>query len=479
MALINDILDFSKIEAGKLMLEQRPFSLQQCIEHTVELIAPRAAEKGLELGCLIEDDVPAWISGDEGRLKQILLNLLGNAVKFTERGEIVVTVRRVDGSDSDDGTSPALLVSVRDTGIGIPIERQQRLFHPFTQVDASTTRKYGGTGLGLAISRRLCEAMGGKIWVESNGSKGATFRFTIPANPAPTPDQSPIEHPALTGRQLMIVMGSFGTGAQWRSVALHAIRFGMQVRITETVEEALDWHATGQPIDVMLADHRLFAANATMNGNPLNGHTWPLLLLAPVNYRPGNIPETTVGYVLQPVRQAQFRDALVRVFEPAFTAPPPPWTATAAFDENLAERLPLEILVVEDNPVNQFVIRRLLQRFGYTAVTAESGARCLELCTTSRFDLIFMDMQMPGMDGLETTRRLRAMLKVRSGGQPGPAIVALTANVGPEDRAACLDAGMDDFLSKPVQVAALRTMLERMSVQRVDSAVRSNNPATR
>jgi CheY-like chemotaxis protein/HPt (histidine-containing phosphotransfer) domain-containing protein len=347
LTLVNDILDFSKIEAGRVDLEQQPLDIRACVDSALDLIAAPAAEKGLALTCHIDETVPSVILGDVTRLRQVLMNLLNNAVKFTEHGDVAVAV---SASHVDDPAERQITVhfAIRDTGIGISPDKQALLFQTFSQIDTSITRKFGGTGLGLAISRRLAELMGGTLWVESDGvpGHGSVFHFTLQTH-------APDDWPALTG-----------------------------------------------------ADSRPPAESAV---------SWPGLQL---------------------------------------------------FDAHMAQRLPLRILLAEDNVTNQMVALHLLARLGYQADVAFNGWEVLDAIRRRTYDVVLMDVQMPEMDGLETTRRIRAEFGARAKGESaealgaeaglaGPYIIAMTANAMLGDREACLAAGMQDYVSKPIQVPAL------------------------
>lgn len=498
LALVNDVLDFSKIEAGKLVLEMRPFPLRRCIESTLDVVSTAAAAKGLELAYVIEHDVPELIVGDETRLQQILLNLVGNGVKFTEAGEVTISVSAQRMSQQLPRYE--LQFDVSDTGVGVPRDRQPHLFQSFSQGDASTTRRYGGTGLGLAISRRLAEAMEGSMWVESTGlpGAGATFAFTIlaaehqdatapkpaaavrpaaqerrrlAANPPEysemTPEWVAANPHVLKGKHVLLVLGNRGCAVQWRSLTLQSEHLGMEVRICTTLDEAAAWHSAGNPVDVAIVDHQ-FVAQMAAEAHVRLARALPevpWLALTPVGRRPSVSVAPIVAYVSKPVHALQWYEALLFATGKRHTLPAS-MRREQLFDAKLAERFPLRILVVEDNPVNQLVIRRLLERLGYRAVTANNGRAALEAVETEAYDLVLMDMQMPEMDGLETTRWLRRWEMVQDRSQR-MAIVALTANSQAEDRSACIEAGMDAFLSKPIQVMELRDILENIAEIRI------------
>lgn len=470
LMIINDILDFSKIEAGRLELENQPFDLRACIEGTLDLLAPKAVEKGLELAYLVDDLTPETITGDVTRLRQILVNLVGNAIKFTEKGEVVLSVT----GRNDESLPPSAFLlhfSVRDTGIGIPADRMDRLFQSFSQVDASTTRRYGGTGLGLAISKRLCELMGGAIWAESAGlGQGATFHFTIQTTAedvssssiAPYRQSSP---PELQGKRLLIV----DHNATSREILItHATRWGMLVRATAMPAEALGWLQQAIPFDAAVISAVAFAAEDPegMDGRALvktirqskHSGSLPIILLTSLGRREladGESEVLDVATVLRkPVKPAQLFQALHDIFTGQHR---PADTKTSLFDPHMAERWPLRILLAEDNITNQKLALRLLERLGYRADVAANGLEALAALEGQAYDVVLMDMQMPEMGGLEAA----CIIGQRWTPKERPRLIAMTANALEDDRQLCLDAGMDDFVSKPIRVEALVAALKR------------------
>jgi signal transduction histidine kinase/DNA-binding response OmpR family regulator len=469
LGIINDILDFSKIEAGHLELESRPFKLRECVESTCDLVGGGAGSKGLELVCQIDAGTPDVIVGDVTRLRQILVNLLGNAVKFTAAGEVLLTVCREEGGALPNDAADALVspptilrFSVRDTGIGVPPERLDRLFRTFSQVDASTTRKYGGTGLGLAISRHLCELMGGRMWVTSTVGEGSVFEFTIKTKVAEhsLPPSGAVDRVCLRGKKLLVVDDN---PASRRTLVLQGEAWGISVADTADPDEALEWIRRGHPFDLALIDLAMpktdGPALAAKIRRSRDRRVLPLILLASVDRRDTACLEADFSAVLtKPIKQSQFFNALVDVFAahegtPARIAGP---LDTPLFDVRLAERFPMRILVAEDNIVNQRLAVRLLQRMGYVADVVANGLEALEAVERQPYDVVLMDMQMPEMDGLEASRRIRVRWP-----EGLPRIIALTANAMQGDRDACLEAGMDDYLSKPIQVRELQAALER------------------
>jgi PAS domain S-box-containing protein len=450
LRVIDDVLDFSKIESGKLELERRPFELRECLESVLDLVAARAAEKDLELGCLVDPEVPAEITGDATRVRQVATNLVSNAVKFTEQGEVTVSVAR----DVLGPEGHRLHVAVRDTGIGIPEDRMADLFESFRQVDASTTRRFGGTGLGLAISKRLSELMGGTLWAESEAGQGSTFHFTFLADEAavPAPPYAEADQPQLAGKRLLVV----DDNATNREILVRqAESWGMRPRATGRPAEALEWIARGDPFDIGILDMQMpemdgLALARRIRGRA-TGRTLPLVLLTSLGRRDRGrrAPEFEVS-LAKPVKASQLYEALVGILaarrEPEVPAEPEPAPARSA----------LRILLAEDNAVNQKLAVRLLGKLGYEADVVANGLEAIEAVEGGDYDLVLMDVQMPHLDGLEATRRIR-----QSRPRGLPRIVAMTANVLQEDREACVAAGMDDYLPKPIRAAQLAEALER------------------
>jgi PAS domain S-box-containing protein len=466
LTIINDILDFSKIEAGKLELEHYPLDLRACIESALDLMAPRAAEKGLELVYQMDEETPGGIVGDVTRLRQILVNLVSNAIKFTEKGEVVVEVE-ASGNDA-----PAWLLHflVRDTGIGIPRERMDRLFQSFSQVDPSTTREYGGTGLGLAISKRLAELMGGTIWVESEGpGQGTTFHFTITAEAAAVPVRSHLRNPRpeLNGKRVLVVDDN---KTNRRIVCLQAEMWGMVAQCVATPGEALALLRQGDPFDVAILDMylpemdglKLAAAIRQLAGRD----RLPLVMLTSVNWAKTSLEEEAAdfaAFLTKPVKPSQLYDVLVGIL-----AGPGEMLAVPGRIGPLVEpRLrpgPLRILLVEDVAINQKFALQALAQIGYQADVAANGLEALGAVSRQPYDVVLMDVQMPEMDGLEATRRIHQMWSADTAALPTPArprIVAMTANALQGDREVCLAAGMDDYISKPVYLEELYAALER------------------
>jgi PAS domain S-box-containing protein len=451
--VIDDILDYSKIEAGKLDLEREPFDLRVCVESALDIVAPRAAEKGLELGALVAEGVPPAIAGDAARLRQVLLNLLSNAVKFTEQGEVVVDLE----AEPADAESYRVHLTVRDTGIGIPPDRIGSLFESFSQVDASTTRRYGGTGLGLAISKRLVELMGGRMWVESEVGSGSSFHIELVAGAADLPPRFPVDEaqPQLAGKRLLVVDDN---ATNREIISRQARSWGMVPVPVEAPSRALALIESGEPFDVGVLDMVMPEMDGRELAREIRRHRsqtdMPLLLVTSL----GRLPQAREadGFSAQlakPLKASQLYDALMRVF-----ADRDGGEAPAAAGEAGAEISPLRILLAEDNAVNQKVALALLKNMGYRADVVWNGVEALEALERQPYDVVLMDVQMPELDGLDTARRICE----RWPAGERPRIVAMTANALQEDRDACFAAGMDDYVAKPIRPEALAEALRRV-----------------
>jgi CheY-like chemotaxis protein/nitrogen-specific signal transduction histidine kinase len=455
LTIINDILDFSKIEAGRMDIEAQPLDLRECVESALDLVAPRAAEKRLETAYFFEGEVPRAVRGDVTRLRQILLNLLANAVKFTEAGEVVLTVT----ASATAAGGAELAFAVRDTGIGLTPEGMSRLFQSFSQADSSTTRKYGGTGLGLAISRRLAELMGGRMWAESDGpGKGSTFHFTIRAPIAELPPARSRDfvgtQPELQGRRVLVVDDN---ATNRRVLSLQAGKWGMDARDTEWPAEALRWIEGGESFDLAILDMHMPEMDGLELARRIHSRlpALPMVLASSLGRREaGDTEGLFSAYLAKPVRQSQLFDTLVNLLaRSATTRATSARTGAAApkIDAGLAARHPLRILLAEDNVVNQKLALRILQQMGYRADLASNGLEAVDSVERQTYDVVLMDVQMPEMDGLEASRRITA--KWPSGRRPR--IVAMTANAMAGDREMCLAAGMDDYITKPIRVEQL------------------------
>ncbi|EKE96880.1 PAS domain-containing protein [Tolypothrix sp. PCC 7601] len=455
LAIINDILDFSKIESGKLDLERHAFKLDKCIEEALDLLAPQANAKGINLAYLMESHTPNTIMGDITRVRQTLINLLGNAVKFTEAGEVVVYVT------AQQLISPQeyqIQFAVKDTGIGIPKDRMERLFKPFSQVDASMTRQYGGTGLGLAISKRLSEFMGGTMWVQSEVGVGSTFYFTIVAQAVSSSEKFELDivQPNLSGKKLLIVDCN-ETNRQ--IITLQASSWGMEVCAATSAWQALEYITSGEKFDLAILDMQLLQMNALALAAKIHSlpgcQDLPLVLLSSVGELPNSEQPTTsnfVGILNKPIKRSHFLDLCICIFTGQKTSVLPVQSSLPqVFDSELSQQLPLSILLVEDITFNQKVALKMLERLGYQADVANNGLEALSALRRQPYDLVFMDVQMPEMDGLETTRQIRQECVDQS----QPWIIAMTAHAMQGDKEECLSAGMNDYITKPIRSEAL------------------------
>lgn len=522
LAIINDILDFSKIECGKLDLDEQPFDLQVCVEASLDLLASKAAQKQIELAYFIDPDVPRMLVGDVTRVRQILMNLLSNAVKFTDSGEVVLSVSarsldphpkqfssgtsnanseadKEDGTalqSAEDGSRYVVQFAVRDTGIGIPKERMHRLFQSFSQMDASTTRKYGGTGLGLAISQRLSELMGGVMWVESGGyryvptrafeqsepvsgegeittcmmrsdfERGSTFYFTIAADACqPTPQS---EHRSgiqpLLADKIALVVDDNSTTLQQISVQLQA--WGMIPRSMRTAEAARQCLEEGDSFNVAIWDGQIPSdSDRDKAMSYLAQQQVPVILLTDL-WQTRETETSQSGLVRacinKPIKQSQLYNVLMEVCAGVSPEEPQVYNSPIPINSEMAEILPLRILLAEDHPVNLKVAVQILGRLGYRIDTAENGKQVLESLKRQPYDVVFMDVQMPEMDGLEATRQICELWS--SGSRPR--IIAMTANAMQGDREECMASGMDDYISKPIRMNELVQALRRCEPRR-------------
>jgi signal transduction histidine kinase/CheY-like chemotaxis protein len=453
LRVIDDILDYSKIEAGRLELEREPFDLRECVEGALDIVAPRASEKHVELGCLVGEDVPEGIMGDTNRLRQVLLNLLSNAVKFTEEGEVIV---HLEAEPAGRGRH-RVHVAVRDTGIGIPQDRMNRLFESFSQVDASTSRRFGGTGLGLAISRRIVEQMGGTMWAESEEGTGSTFHIELAASAAKTPPR--IDHgealPKLAAKRILVVDDN---ATNREIVSRQARSWGMEPVAVELPSEALALIENGEHFDVAALDMVMPEMDGFELARRIRGlrdeRELPLVLLTSLSGLPkARSAAEFSAQLAKPIKASQLYNALLSAL-----AEPVTERAAVEVRDSAPESSSLRILLAEDNAVNQKVALHILGKLGYRADVASNGLEALEALERQPYDVVLMDVQMPEMDGLEASRRICE----RWPAETRPRIIAMTANAMLEDREACLAAGMDDYVAKPVRPEELADALTRV-----------------
>ncbi len=460
--VINDILDFSKIEAGRVDFESLEFNLRDCIDATLKTLALRAGESDLELLCDIAHDVPEVVLGDSSRLRQILYNMLGNAIKFTAEGEVALKL----DVEQEPGQPPMLHFAVSDTGIGIPLDKQQVIFQPFVQADPSTTREYGGTGLGLTITARLVNLMGGTIWVESEPGKGSTFHFTIrlavaegAAAPAPCSDSLAL----LRGTRILVVDDNH---TNRRILERVLARWDMRITTSESSERGLAEmslaQSSGDPYAIVLTDMHMpkmdgFEFIRRIRQTPQLASV-SIIMLTSAGHR-GDAARcrelNLAAYLMKPVRQSDLREAIARQLGAKDSAATAPNGMTRPLPSGQSP-VTLRILLAEDNPVNQRVALRLLEKRGHRVELASNGREAVEALARAYYDIVFMDVQMPEMDGIEATRSIRRRESATTSHQP---IVALTAHAMKGDQERCLDAGMDGYLSKPIRPQELDELL--------------------
>jgi len=462
LEIINDILDFSKIEAGKLSLELVDFSLRDSLAETMRIVAPRGQSKGLEMACHISPDLPEALVGDPGRIRQVLLNLIGNAIKFTDRGEIVLRVLR----EPAEGGGVVVHFAVSDTGIGIPAEKQALVFEAFTQADSSTTRKYGGTGLGLTICRQIVDMMGGRIWVESQHGQGSTFHFTacLGESRGELPRPRPIGLSALAGLRVLIVDDN-ATNRLILSEMVHHL--GMEPLAVEGGAAALAIldraRKDGRPYSLALIDGHMpemdgFTLAAQIQKDVKRSYP-PLVMLTSAGER-GDAKRCrelgVAGYLTKPVLESELTEAIQLVMAGAQSEERPALVTRHSMRE---KRRTLRVLLAEDNPVNRMVAVRFLEKRGHTVVAVENGREALDCLDKETFDAVLMDVQMPVMDGFEATAAIRFREKETGAHVP---IVALTAHAMKGDEARCRAAGMDAYVSKPIDPDRLFAAIESL-----------------
>ena len=463
LTIINDILDFSKIEAGRFELDAHPFLLASTIEGALDVMGPVAGKKGLELAYSIDPELPRTLVGDAGRIRQIVLNLLSNAIKFTDTGEveIAVTGARIDAAAplDDDPGRWEVRIDIHDTGIGIPEDRIGRLFQSFSQADASISRRYGGTGLGLAISRRLAELMDGSLVAESAGipGQGSTFRLAVHL-PAAQDEEAVAGGPVsdLEGRRVLVVDDN---ATNLRILTAQLTRLGMIVTATGSALEARDLAtAEGAAFAAVVTDLRMPDLDglglARAIRDALGSSAPPVVVLSSLGQRDRDA-DGVAGFLTKPVKPAVLRDVIGQVIGGSrVTATPRTVAERPSIDQGLGERHPLRLLLAEDNAVNQKLAIRLLQRMGYTTDLATNGLEAIDALSAKEYDVVLMDVQMPDLDGLEATRRIRSEWPDRP-----IRIIAMTANAMEGDRETCLEAGMDEYLSKPIRPDELAAAL--------------------
>ena len=483
LAIINDILDFSKIESGHLNLETRPLNIRDCIENTLEMLVNLANSKGLELAYCIEEDVPEQVFGDVTRLRQILINLLSNAIKFTPNGEVSVKVSRRSqvNSTNDSQESCQLIFAIQDTGIGIPKERYDRLFKPFSQVDSSTTRQYGGTGLGLAIANRLTQLMGGTITLDSEINVGSTFTFTILANIANSDsqtlrgNQNNINEAMLLNladKQMLIIEDNKTT---CRELVIFAQSLKMLPKVAHSSQEAIAWLKAGQNFDFAIVDACIpiddqalesMSDMTTPNFNQcqmpalMRSHLTkiPLILLTPHSKCAPLKDDPMMAAIAKPIKRSHLYSALTKLS--SYNSPKLSLKSKTStiFDPQMAARIPLRILLAEDNVFNQRVALLFLGRLGYKADVVTNGKEAIAALHSQSYDVILMDVFMPEMDGITATKQIQQEFESQ------PWIIALTANALQGDREACLEAGMQDYIAKPIEIQELIKALEKAHI---------------
>jgi len=464
LGIINDILDFSKIEAGRMTLNHFPFDLRSCVEEALDLLAPKAREKHLDLTHIVHDAMPASLIGDEQRLRQVVLNLAGNAIKFTEKGEVSLEVTGCLLPPLEDAAENRDLweisFAVRDTGIGIPHDKMERLFKAFSQVDATATRTQGGTGLGLVICERLVHLMGGSISVTSEEGRGSTFVFTIRAPSSGTGRRKETQDVSLQGHRLLVVDDNETN----RSIlSLHSQRWGMEVASCASAAEALTLLRAGENFDVAVIDMIMPGMDGLELADAVrevpHAQKMPIILLSSGGTDRIDPARWQVGFfsiIPKPWKSSVLQRELQRVLAPvnAPPLPPPAFESQRILEPDTAENQPVKILVVEDNPANRQVVITVLQALGYQPDIAQDGQTGIHMAEANGYDLILLDVQLPDIDGWTVTRHLRQYVRDKR-----LTIVAITAGVTPEDRQRCFDAGMDDFVMKPFKISTLKDVI--------------------
>jgi two-component system, sensor histidine kinase and response regulator len=480
LTVINDILDFSKIEAGKIDMEAVNFNLYDCLETMIKTLALRADERGLELLCEVAPEVPEIVQGDSSRLRQIVVNLVGNAIKFTDQGEVALKVL----SGGADGPEHILHFEVSDTGIGIAPQNQKSIFEPFSQADSSTTRKYGGTGLGLTISKRLVEIMGGKIWVESEVGRGSQFHFTVRFGTVDTKvvKVGMIAPPEILRGVKVLVVDDNHTNRRILEGMLR--RWEMKPTSVEGGKQALQElsaaHQAQARYGLILLDMHMpqmdgFTLVERIRQTP-ELSTATVMMLTSAGHRGDALRCKDLGvsaYLLKPIRQSELREAIARVLGAREQKGAVPLITGYALHDARDPAASLRILLAEDNPVNQLLATRLLEKRGHRVEVAANGREALAALEKEEYDLVLMDVQMPEIDGIEATIAIRA--KEKTGGNHLP-VIALTAHAMKSDQERCLAAGMDGYLSKPIRAQELDEFLDKYILRRMELTVATGDP---
>ena len=474
LGVINDILDFSKIEAGKVDLELDDFNLRDSLEAILKTLALRADEKGVELLCEIGPSVPDVVRGDSNRLRQVVVNLIGNAIKFTDHGEVALNVQ----FEAEDGENRIIHFTVSDTGIGIPAEKQKLIFQPFSQADTSTTRKYGGTGLGLTISKRLVELMGGNMWVESEVGRGTHFHFTARLKTSVQPMEVGTIAPAETLRGVKVLIVD-DNRTNRRILEGMLKRWDMKSTSVQDGEEALvrmsSAQIVGEPYALVLTDMHMpkmdgFSLIEQIRQKP-ELSTAIIMMLTSVGHRGDGARCQDLGvaaYLLKPIRQSELREAIARVLGAREQTAVNPLVTRYSLQDARDPDTVFRVLVAEDNAVNQRLVVRMLEKRGHRVTVAGNGREALDALEKDTFDLVFMDVQMPVMGGFEATSTIREREKGTGGHQ---IVIAVTAHAMKGDREQCLAGGMDNYLSKPIRPHDLDEILEKYFTLRSKSAI--------
>ena len=461
LSVINDILDFSKIESGKMDLEEMPFEVRMCVEDALDLLSRKAQEKKLHLLYYFEGSVPRRIKSDMTRLRQILVNLISNAVKFTEKGEIIIRIASKHLSES----RYELTFSVKDSGIGISEEKLHKLFQPFSQVDSSTTRRFGGTGLGLAICHKLTELLGGRIWVESTKGTGSVFHFTIVADGVAdeTNDITEEDFSSIQGKRVLIVDNNPDPDS---ILTMQLQQWGMRLKTSTSMQESIEWIDFGVPFDLLIINMSCPKTDGFDFLNKVREYKSPIELPAILLIPADNECTTEIignqqisAIITKPLKHSQLFDTLMNIFsDKSFSSLRKVFQKQ--LNEKLSENFPLRILIAEDNSINQKLAVAIFARMGYLVDVAGNGLEVLDAMKQKEFDIIFMDLQMPEMDGIETTAEIIKLYP-----ESRPKIIAMTANTFAGDREICIEAGMDDYISKPVQLQNIQNALKKWGSQ--------------